>query len=172
MPRTHLICVLLILSASAVRANDALEHSLEELRTAVGPWNVTTEFLNEDGSVASTAEGNYEFEWVIPDRLLSGRSSIPAASTQAGILFYVSEERGVIEMVAVHADGKLWVMTGELGGNVRYSKEFETSDGGTGQLRFTRFNVTDEGFESKMEYTSDGGESWTQGNHQVFRRAD
>jgi hypothetical protein len=74
-------------------------------------------------------------------------------------------------MVAVGPDGRLWIMTGPLGGDTRYSQEYEDSGGGTGQLRFTRYNVTEDGFESKMEYTDDGGETWKPGNHQVFRRA-
>jgi hypothetical protein len=39
------------------------------------------------------------------------------------------------------------------------------------QLRFTRFNVTDDRFESRMEVSTDGGSSWRPGNHQVFKRA-
>jgi len=46
-----------------------------------------------------------------------------------------------------------------------------TSDGGTMQLRFTRFNVTANRFESRMEVSTDGGASWKPGNHQVFKRA-
>ena len=33
-------------------------------------------------------------------------------------------------------------------------------------LRFTRFNVKPNSFESKMEYTNDNGEIWKLGNHQ------
>ncbi len=151
-------------------ADDRLARSIEQLRTAVGRWSVTTEFLNEDGTVASTVPGSYEFEWVVPDRVLMGQSGGPDPKQSGGILFYVSEKKGVIEMVSVHADGYLWVMTGPLGEETRYSQKFEASDGKESQLRFTRFNVEQDTFESRMEYTEDGGATWKPGNHQVFRR--
>lgn len=73
-------------------------------------------------------------------------------------------------MVSVAEDGRLWIMTGKLGSDTRYSQTYATEDGGAGQLRFTRYNVAENSFESKMEYTNDDGETWILGNHQVFRR--
>jgi hypothetical protein len=150
--------------------NAALAASVEQLRNAVGEWAVVTEFLNEDGTVAKTVNGTYQFEWVIVDRVLSGKSEIPEMKQSSGILFYVNEKRKMLEMVSVGQDGYLWVMAGPLGEEVRYSQKFKTQDGGESQLRFTRFNVSSDGFESKMEYTDDDGKSWKPGNHQVFRR--
>jgi hypothetical protein len=72
-------------------------------------------------------------------------------------------------MVSVGRDGMLWTMSGPLGGETRTTQEFTTATG-TAQLRFTRYNVADDSFESRMEYTEDGGKSWKPGNHQVFRR--
>ncbi|MCP4203577.1 MAG: hypothetical protein GY769_16785 [bacterium] len=43
-------------------------------------------------------------------------------------------------------------------------------DGSTIQLRFTHYNVEPDRFESKMEITRDGGETWVPGNHQVLTR--
>jgi hypothetical protein len=114
--------------------------------------------------------GTYDFTWVVPDRVIRGRSEIPELDQVAAILFYIRESQRVIEMVSVAADGRLWVMTGDLGGDVRQTPEYATAEGGRGALRFTRYNVESDSFESKMEYTDDGGLSWTQGNHQTFRR--
>ena len=147
-----------------------LEASVQQLRDAVGDWSVTTEFLNEDGTVANSAEGRYHFEWVIEDRVLSGYSEIPELDMSSALLFYVNERKGTIEMVSVGKDGRLWIMTGPLGSETRYTEPFPTQSGGEGQLRFTRFNVAEDSFESKMEYTEDGGETWKPGNHQVFTR--
>jgi hypothetical protein len=149
----------------------ALQHSVEQLRSAIGRWQVQTEFLNEDGSVAKTVDGSYEFEWVVPDRVARGRNEIPELKQASGILFYINEAQGIIEMAAVGRDGKLWVMTGPLGGEERLSQVYASADGGSGQLRFTRFNVEDDSFESRMEYTDDGGKRWKPGNHQLFKRA-
>ena len=167
-----LLIGLLPVVSMAGPAENALEKSIQELRDSRGNWAVVTEFLAEDGSVANTVEGNYQFNWVIEDRLLQGTNSIPALEMNSGILFYVSEERGVIEMVSVGKDGKLWIMTGPLGGDSRTTQPYETQDGGEAQLRFTRFNVRPNSFESRMEYTEDGGVSWKPGNHQVFTRMD
>jgi hypothetical protein len=148
----------------------ALAHSLAELENALGRWSVATEYLYEDGSVARSVEGTYEFSWVVPHRLLTGRSEIPELQQGAGILFYVNESDRTIEMVSVGKDGRLWIMTGALGSDVRHSQTYATEAGGEGQLRFTRSNISDDGFESRMEYTEDGGVTWKPGNHQVFRR--
>ena len=158
------------LVAQAASDSTPLQRSVAQLRGAVGRWAVTTEFLNEDGSVARSADGTYDFAWVIPDRVVSGRSDIPALGRAAGLLFYVNETDQTIEMVSVGPDGRLWVMTGPLGGETRYTQEYATPDGGKGQLRFTRYNVTPDAFDSRMEYTSDGGTTWTPGNHQRFTR--
>ena len=163
--------LLLAGTVTAVGDDAALQKSIEQLRGSIGRWDVTTEFLNADGSAAKTVTGSYEFSWVVPDRVVSGKSAIPELGQVSAILFYVNEKQQVIEMVSVGADGRLWVMTGELGGEVRTTPEFKTASGGAGQLRFTRYNVAADGFESKMDYTEDGGETWLPGNHQVFRRA-
>jgi hypothetical protein len=155
----------------AADAESELQYSVDELRLAIGDWQVVTEFFAGDGSIAQSVEGTYSFSWIIEDRVASGRNAIPELGLQSGILFYINETARHIEMVAVGKDGRLWIMTGPLGGSTRYSQTYEDSGGGTGQLRFTRYNVTDEGFESRMEYTEDGGETWKPGNHQMFRRA-
>ncbi|NNE59391.1 MAG: hypothetical protein HKN35_00680, partial [Woeseia sp.] len=85
-------------------------------------------------------------------------------------LFYVNEGEKKVEMVSVGHDGKLWIMSGLLGEETRYTQEFEQPDGNKAQLRFTRYNVAPARFESRMEYTTDGGASWLPGNHQVFTR--
>lgn len=157
--------------AGAQDQPEALQRSVEQLRTVVGRWDVVTEFLNEDGSVARSVTGTYEFTWIVPDRVVAGRSEQPELKQAAGLLFYVNEAERKIEMVSVGGDGKLWIMTGPLGEEERLSQEFPTAGGGVGRLRFTRFNVSPDSFESRMEYTEDGGSTWKPGNHQVFRRA-
>lgn len=172
---TALIALALALVAPpafAQDSDDALARSIAQLRSAVGRWHVVTEFLQPDGSVARSIPGSYTFEWVVEDRVVSGRSELPELQRTSAILFYVNEAEARIEMVSVGADGKLWIMIGPLGGETRYSQEYETGDGGKAQLRFTRYNVSPDSFESRMEYTTDGGASWHPGNHQVFVRAE
>ncbi|MCJ7558872.1 MAG: hypothetical protein MUP90_18430 [Gammaproteobacteria bacterium] len=152
-------------------AGAALAHSIEQLRSSIGFWNVTTELLNPDANVSESIEGTYEFVWVIPDRVVSGKSVVPGQNQVSAILFYVSERKGTIEMLSVGADGNLWIMTGPLGGEERRTQAFKTQGGGSGQLKFTRYNVLQDSFESKMEYTEDGGKTWKPGNHQLFRRS-
>ncbi len=157
--------------AGAQADSAALARSVSQLREAIGHWEVTTEFLAEDGSVARAVEGTYTFEWVVPDRVVVGRTTIPALGAASGILFYVRASSAEIEMASVGGDGMLWVMTGPLGGETRQTQAYELPGGGTGRLRFTRYNVERDRFESRMERTSDGGATWLPGNHQVFRRA-
>ncbi len=159
-----------VASAAEEPANTPLAHSVAELRSSIGKWQVITEFLNDDGSIARSVPGTYDFSWVVEDKVISGKNHIPDLQQSSAILFYVRESDAVIEMVAVGADGRLWVMTGELGGSTRYTQTIRTDGGGTLQLRFTRYNVTDTGFESRMERTTDGGQNWLPGNHQVFTR--
>lgn len=152
-------------------AEERLAAAVEQLRAAAGGWNVVTEFLDPDGSVSSTVEGTYEFEWVVPGRVLTGTSDQPSLGQRSGLLFYVNETEMTLEMVSVGADGRLWVMKGPVGSETRYSQPFTSRDGVESQLRFTRFAVEKDGFESRMEITRDGGKTWLPGNHQVFRRA-
>lgn len=174
MIRFALAAALLVLSPAASNASTAdstaLAHSVDQLRASVGRWSVVTDFLNEDGSTAKSVSGSYEFSWVVPDRVVSGRSEVPEMKQTSGILFYVNEKKQQIEMASVGADGRLWIMTGPLGGEERMTPEYKTADGGTGRLRFTRFNVAPDTFESRMEYTDDGGTTWKPGNHQRFTR--
>ena len=149
---------------------EALDKAVRQLRETRGRWDVTTEFFKLDGSVGVTAAGTYDFDWVIEDRILKGESAIPELGSKSGVLFYVSESKGKIEMAAVSNDGHLWVMTGPADGEVRTTPDTPTADGKTVKLRFTRYNVTPDRFESKMEFSHDGGLNWTQGNHQVFVR--
>jgi hypothetical protein len=149
----------------------ALQKSVDELRHARGEWRVVTEFLNPDGTVARAVEGTYRFAWIVPDRVLSGASEIPELQIKSGILFYVNERKSEIEMVSVGQDGHLWVMTGAAGGDTRMTPVTPQAEGPAIQLRFTRFNVTPDRFESKMEISPDAGKTWRPGNHQVFARA-
>jgi len=154
-------------SAQAIR----LAAGVAQLRSTVGLWNVTTEFLDDSGKVARAARGTYRFDWVIPDRLVSGRSDIPEMNQTAGILFYVREKKAEIEMVSVSSAGRLWVMTGPVDGEVRTTPDVATVGGGTMRLRFTRSAIRRDGFESRMEYSLDQGKTWAPGNRQVFTRA-
>lgn len=168
--------LLMLLGAGATLGDNgddlALQAAVSQLRESIGEWDVLTEFLDEDGSVAQSANGSYAFAWVIEDRVVSGVSRIPDLDRTSAILFYVNEGEQKIEMVSVGGDGKLWIMNGPLNSETRYSQEYEAADGNTAQLRFTRYNVSPGRFESRMEYTTDGGMTWLPGNHQVFERRE
>ena len=148
-----------------------LAAAVAQLRQAVGLWDVTTTQYGEDGKIAGVAAGTYRFDWIVPDRVLAGRSDIPDMKQSSGILFYMNERRSTIEMASVGADGQLWVMTGPAGGETRTTPPTPLADGRSMQLRFTRLAVTADRFESRMEVSLDGGESWKPGNHQLFVRA-
>lgn len=177
LPLQHLVAAVVVALAaifanSPLAAKDSdLQHSIEQLRSVVGQWSVETEFLKPDGTVSKSVAGTYEFSWVVADKLVSGRSEIPELKQISAILFYINETARTIEMTSVGGDGRLWIMTGPLGHEIRTTKEFQTDSGGKGMLRFTRFNVSADSFESKMEYTEDDGVTWKPGNHQLFRRS-
>ncbi len=172
MHRSLLLLLLVVAGGPGTAADDdPLAASVAQLRHAVGTWHVTTEFLDADGNVARSVPGTYRFRWVVEDRVVAGESELPDLGLSSGILFYVNERNERIEMVSVGPDGRLWIMSGPLGGETRHTQEYETAEGQTAQLRFTRYNVERDRFESRMEYTSDGGVTWLPGNHQVFERA-
>lgn len=150
--------------AQQPRPTPAFERALAELQHIHGLWNATTEMLRPDGTVARTVKGTYRFEWVVPGRVLTGRSEVPELQQVSALLFYVNEEKQISEMVSVGADGNLFIMTGAAGSDVR-------ATAAPPRLRFTRFNVTADRFESKMEVSADNGATWQPANHQIFVRA-
>jgi hypothetical protein len=143
---------------------------IEQLHHALGGWRVETRFRQQDGTETRPFAGTYRFEWAVPDTVLRGASEIPELKQKSAILFYLRPANGEIEMVSVGAEGKLWVMTGKEGSEVRETADQATADGGTMRLRFTRFNVSPDRFESRMEWSIDKGATWNPGNHQIFRR--
>ena len=158
-------------AAESAITQNKLQASIQELRDSIGSWNVQTDFLQADGTIANSLQGTYTFSWVVEDRVISGQSTLPSINQASAILFYVNEQKQQIEMVSVGADGRLWIMRGPLGGNQRETAPYKNAQGQMQQLRFTRFNNQKDAFESKMEYTVDGGTTWIQGNHQYFKRA-
>lgn len=166
------ILLLLALPLAQTAAASPLAGAVQQLRHAVGVWEVTTTQFDDNGAVERVGRGTYRFDWVVPDRVLSGRSDMHEWKQSAGMLFYVNPTRSTIEMTSVGPDGQLWVMTGPAGGETRMTAPTPLADGRKMQLRFTRFGVTQNRFESRMEVSLDGGESWKPGNHQLFVRAD
>lgn len=159
--------------ASAQEAADtsqAQSTSVEQLRHVIGEWDVVTTFYRDDGTAAAEADGVYSFEWVLEDKIVKGMSTLPEWNMASGLLFYLRPSTGEIEMVSVGPDGQLWTMTGPMDSETRETPVVAMPDGTTIKLRFTRFNVSDDRFESRMERSNDGGETWVQGNHQVFVR--
>lgn len=158
------------LAAQAAADSSAFHHSRDELRHVIGTWDVTTHFQKPDGTLAREVRGTYAFAWVLPDRIARGVATQPDMDTISGILFYLRPATAEIEMVSVGPDGRLWVMTGPLGGETRVSQPYATADGRSARLRFTRSDVTADRFESTMEWSEDGGATWVPGNHQIFVR--
>ncbi|MBX3703691.1 MAG: hypothetical protein KF822_07955 [Steroidobacteraceae bacterium] len=149
----------------------ALAEGIDQLRQTVGTWNVTTTQYRSDGTIARKVSGTWQFEWVVPDRVISGRSVIPALGEISGMLFYVNERRAALEFAQVDADGQLRVLSGGTGGELRTAGPVAAADGSSVQLRMKRFNVAADCFESRVEVSTDGGASWRPDQHQRFVRA-
>ena len=144
--------------------------ALAELRQIVGEWDVRTRFLNPDGSLAREVDGSYTFAWAVPDAIVSGTARQPALESVSALLLYRRPATREVEMVSVDQRGVRWIMTGTEGSDVRTTPDRTMADGSRMRLRFTRFNVAQDRFESRMDYSTDGGATWTQGNHQLFVR--
>ncbi|QLC25812.1 hypothetical protein HFP57_12805 [Parasphingopyxis algicola] len=169
-----LLCV--AISATPSAAQDAPPEppavAIEQLRHAIGLWNVETDFIAPDGSVTRTLAGQYRFGWVVPDRIVSGMSTIPELNQASAILFFVRPSRNEIEMASVGADGHLWRMIGPDTSEARTTPNTVMADGSILMLRFTRYDVERDRFRSRMEMSTDGGETWRLGNRQRFVRAE
>jgi hypothetical protein len=138
--------LVLPLADASETAPIGFDSAVQQLRSAVGVWDVETTQYAENGGVARVACGTFRFDWVVPDRVLAGRAEIPEWKQASGILFYVNEN-SAIEMASVGTDGALRVM------------------------RVRRFNVAPDRLEAHMDVSTDGGASWKPGHSQVFRRA-
>ncbi|MGP1283355.1 MAG: hypothetical protein ACTS1X_10300 [Parasphingopyxis sp.] len=178
MRRFFHVVALLLLACAAIpgAAQDAppepASGAVEQLRHAVGLWNVETDFIAADGSVTRTLTGQYRFGWVVPDRVVSGMSTIPELNQASAILFFVRPSLNEIEMASVGADGHLWRMIGPDTSETRTTPNTAMADGSTLMLRFTRYDVERDRFRSRMEMSTDGGGTWRLGNRQRFVRAE
>jgi hypothetical protein len=168
-----LIALSFLLLPVAAQALDTprLDAAVEQLRQAAGRWNVTTTRYADNGAVAAVATGTWSFDWVVPDRVLSGRSTIPDWNQSAGMLFYLNERVFTLEMAQVGADGQLVVMKGRVGTETRTTAPVALPDGRKVVQRHTRYGIGRDRFEAKMETSYDGGQSWKLGYHQLFVRA-
>jgi hypothetical protein len=118
---------------------------------------------------AAVATGTWSFDWVVPDRVLTGRAVIPDWNQSAGMLFYLNERMYTLEMAQVGADGQLLVMTGAAGTETRTTEEIPLPDGRHMMQRHTRFKVTADRYEAKLETSYDGGQSWKPGHAPALR---
>ncbi len=159
------------LAEGAEMAPPSLASAVQQLRQAAGHWNVTTTRYGENGAVAGVASGTWHFDWVVPDRVLSGRAVIPDWKQTAGMLFYVNERLSTLEMASVDSDGQLLVLSGPAGAEIRTSSAIALPDGRRMLQRHTRYGFKSDRFESRMEKSYDGGTSWKLGHHQLFVRA-
>lgn len=75
------------ISDAGEMAPRALASAVQQLRQAAGRWNVTTTRYAANGAVAAVATGTWSFDWVVPDRVLTGRAVIPDWNQSAGMLF-------------------------------------------------------------------------------------
>ncbi|QJB68137.1 hypothetical protein [Parasphingorhabdus halotolerans] len=150
---------------------DTVAPPVEQLRHAIGEWMVETDFIGPDGKIQGTLEGHYKFKWVVPDKIVSGVSEIPAMKQISAILFFHRPASREIEMSSVGPDGKLWRMIGPEDSETRTTSNQTMPDGSTLMLRFTRHSVTPDSFGSTMELSTDSGETWRIGNQQRFVRA-
>lgn len=162
--------LVLPLAEGAEMAPPSLASAVQQLRQAAGHWNVTTTRYGDNGAVAGVASGTWHFDWVVLDRVLSGRAAIPDWKQTAGMLFYVNERQSTLEMASVGADGQLLVMSGAAGTETRTTAAIPLADGRQMLQRFTRYGIATDRFESRMETSTDGGVSWKLGHHQLFVR--
>src|SRR5262245_5491147 len=163
--------LVLPLAEAGELAPPALSGAIQQLRQAAGRWNVTTTRFAENGAVTAVATGTWSFDWIVPDRVLSGRAVIPDWNQSAGMLYYLNERQFTLEMAQVGADGQLLVMSGPVGAEVRRTAAIALPDGRRMIQRHTRYRVSADRFESRVETSYDGGASWKPGYHQLFVRA-
>jgi hypothetical protein len=55
----------LAVGPSAEARDGPTSAAVAELRHVIGQWAVRTDLLNPNGSVARSADGYYDFEWVV-----------------------------------------------------------------------------------------------------------
>lgn len=170
-----LVAFLSFLVVPLAQATDAappeLSTAVQQLRQAAGRWNVTTTRFSDTGAVTAVATGTWSFDWVVPDRVLSGKAVIPDWNQSEGMLFYLNERLITLEMAQVGANGQLLVMSGPAGAESRSTPVVALPDGRKMVQRHTRYRVSADRFESRMETSYDGGQSWKPGYHQLFVRA-
>ena len=119
-----------------VAAPEVAAPAVEQLRHAIGEWDVKTELISAKGEIYPV-DGTYSFRWVVEDKIVSGIAETPAFKQTSAILFFHQPSEKKIEMVSVGPDGQLWRMIGPEDSEVRTTQNVKQADGSQMMLRFT-----------------------------------
>ena len=151
-------------------APPVLATAVQQLRQAAGRWNVTTTRYAENGAVAAVATGTLNFDWVVPDRVLAGK-------LRHSRLEPVGRHALLPERAHVHARDGAGRRRRAAHRDERPRRDRDANDradrmpdGRRMLQRHTRYGVTANRFEAKMEMSYDGGANWKPGYHQLFVR--
>lgn len=147
------------------------EAAVERLRHLHGAWRMESDVIGQNGQVTRTVVVYDTLYWVVPDRVLGFRSHTPEANTvSTGLWFHdVAEDR--FYLLSVNGqNGEFWSLSGTLNEWTITSEPKRRPNGSDMIIRFHHHDVTDDRFEATMEYSRDGGTTWTVGYRQRLTR--
>ena len=144
-------------------AKRRMEHSL-------GHWEVRAEHFDAEGKVVRTSGWENSAEYLLEGRLVLLTHNAPKLGSISKTLVFYSDSEEKWYLVDVNQKGDLWILSGDLDREVITSEPKKREDGRTVIIRFTHENIKDDSFEALMEYSYDGGASWTKGSRQYLTR--
>jgi hypothetical protein len=145
--------------------------AVERMEHKIGRWAFELDYLRPDGSVALTYHGTDEATWLVPGRILQVVDHLHETDARGRSWWFWDEPLQRFTLVAVGADaGELWVFRGDLSAWVITSQPRRMADGSEMQLRFTHAAIEPDSFTATMEYSLDGGATWTRASVQRLHR--
>lgn len=147
------------------------EEARKRLDEILGTWDSEWKWRNAEGEVVRTMKGTETARYLIVDRVVDLTTQVEGMPAPSKAWMFYSFVDETFQVVSVDRNGDLWHLCGGLEELVVTSDPTPRPDGSTMQLRFTHDDEAGEGkLEATMEYSRDGGKTWTFGFHQTMTR--
>ena len=131
------------------------QRALAKMKQDVGVWECRWEFLDDNGQIASTAQGVQSMSFIIDDAVMQVMMDVPDMKIQSVTHRFFDPLRQKLFWFSVDNHGDQWSFVEEFDGKPSHSLPHLDAEGTTTHLRFTALRETADEVDILMESSSD-----------------